>query len=127
VGNIYRVEGPGFWMLPAGTPLSNPLELMQSGSLSWLMNQLAAMFDWVIVDSPPLLPLADTTVWARMTDGVLLVTRQGVTQKRMLERGLETIKKSEILGVVMNGCTASASNYYQAYAQMGNTATTQNK
>ena len=128
VSNIYRVEGPGFWMLPAGTPPSNPLELMQSGSLSWLMSQLANMFDWVIVDSPPLLPLADTTVWARMTDGILLVTRQGVTQKRMLERGLETIKKSEILGVVMNGCTdSSVTNYYQAYVQMGTTAATQNK
>jgi len=128
VGNIYRVDGPGFWMLPAGTPPSNPLELMQSGGLSWLMTQLATMFDWVIVDSPPLLPLADTTVWARMTDGILLVTRQGVTQKRMLERGLETIKKSEILGVVMNGCADSnVSNYYQAYAQMGNAAATQNK
>jgi capsular exopolysaccharide synthesis family protein len=117
VSNLYRLNGPGFWFLPAGTPPSNPLELMQSGNLSRLMSQLATMFDWIIVDSPPLLPLADTTVWVRLTDGVLLVARQGVTQKTMLQRGLETIKKSELIGVVMNGCTDSnVNNYYQAYA-----------
>jgi len=120
VSNLYHLNGPEFWLMPAGTPPSNPLELMQSGNLSRLMSQLATMFDWIIVDSPPLLPLADTTVWARMTDGVLLVARQGITQKTMLQRGLETIKKSELLGVVMNGSTDSnVSNYYQAYAGTG--------
>jgi len=84
--------------------------------LSRLMGQLVCMFDWIIVDSPPLLPLADTTVWARMTDGILLVARQGTTQKAMLQRGLEMIKKSDLLGVVMNGCTdSSVTNYYGAY------------
>jgi capsular exopolysaccharide synthesis family protein len=128
VGNIYRLDGPGFWMLPAGTQPANPLELMQSGGLSQLMSQLGTMFDWIIVDSPPLQPLADTTVWARVTDGILLVVRQGVTQKALLERGLETIKKSELLGVVMNGCTDSnVSNYYQAYAGAMTPSGTRNK
>jgi len=116
VSNIYRLDGPDFWLMPAGTLPTNPLELMQSGSLSRLMGQLANMFDWIIVDSPPLLPLADTTVWARMTDGILLVVRQGKTQKSLLQRGLEMVKKSDLLGVVMNGCTDSnLTNYYQAY------------
>ena len=117
VSNVYRLDSLGLWMLPAGTQPSNPLELMQSGSLSRLMGQLSTMFDWIIVDSPPLLPLADTTVWERMTDGVLLVARPGITQKATLQRGLEVIKKSDLLGVVMNGCTDSTmGNYYQAYA-----------
>jgi len=128
VSNLYRLNGPGFWLMPAGTPPSNPLELMQSGNLSRMMSQLATMFDWIIVDSPPLLPLADTTVWARMTDGVLLVARQGVTQKAMLQRGLETIKKSELLGVVMNGCTDSTvRDYYQAYVGTGTKTGTRSK
>jgi capsular exopolysaccharide synthesis family protein len=117
---IYRLEGPGLWLMPAGVPPTNPLELMQSGSLSQLMTQLTAMFDWIIVDSPPLLPLADTTVWSRMTDGTLLVAREGTTQKAMLERGLESIKKSELLGVVLNGCKDShGKNYYQSYLTPG--------
>src|SRR5215472_977808 len=114
--NIYRLDGFDFWLMPAGDPPANPLELMQSGSLSHLMEQLSTMFDWIIVDSPPLLPLADTTVWARMTEGTLLVAREGKTEKAMLERGLQTVKKSELLGVVLNGCDNPHHSYYQRYA-----------
>jgi capsular exopolysaccharide synthesis family protein len=117
VSNIYHLGGPDFWLLPAGNPPVNPLELMQSGKLSQLMALLTNLFDWIIVDSPPLLPLADTTVWARMTDGTLLVAREGTTEKKQLQRGLEMIKKSELLGVVLNGCTQTDhKNYYQRYS-----------
>jgi len=115
--NIYRLGGPGLWLMPAGEPPANPLELMQSGRLSQLMAQLANLFDWIVVDSPPLLPLADTTVWARLTDGTLLVAREGKSQKRQLQRGLEALKTSDLLGVVLNGCTHSDhESYYQRYA-----------
>jgi capsular exopolysaccharide synthesis family protein len=85
--SIYRLEGTGLWFLPAGKPADNPLELMQSGRLSHLMDQLASWFDWVIIDSPPVLPLADTSLWMRLADGILLVAREGVTQKRQLQKG----------------------------------------
>ena len=67
--NIYQLEGLGFWILPAGSPPRNPLEFMQSGKLSLLMDQLAGWFDWIVIDSPPVLPLADTSVWMRLADG----------------------------------------------------------
>lgn len=117
VSNIYQLNGPGFWIMPAGHPPANPLELMQSGRLSALFRQITDSFDWIIVDSPPLLPLADTTVWNRLTDGSLLVTREGVTQKNQLQRGLEMIKKSDLLGVVLNGCSdPEHDNYYHRYS-----------
>ncbi len=117
VSNIYHLAAPGFWFMPAGDAPANSLELMQSGRLSQLMEQLTALFDWVIVDSPPLLPLADTTVWARLTDGVLLVVRQGTTQKAPLERGLEILKKGDLLGVVLNSSSdGNHYNYYERYA-----------
>ena len=103
--------------MPAGNPPENALELLQSGRLSQLMTQFANFFDWIIVDSPPLLPLADTTVWARVTDGTLLVTREGKTQKAQLQRGLEALKKSDLLGVVLNGCShPDHQSYYHQYA-----------
>jgi capsular exopolysaccharide synthesis family protein len=115
--NIYHLGGLGFWLMPAGNPPANPIELMQSGRLSELMRQLAPMFDWIIVDSPPLLPLADATVWARVTDGTLLVVRDGITEKARLQRGLEILKKSDLLGVVLNGCTnPSHKTYYHPYS-----------
>ncbi len=115
--NIYHLAGPVFWIMPAGDPPANPLELMQTGKLSKLMAQLTTLFDWIIVDSPPLLPLADTTVWARQTDGTLLVTREGKTEKGPLQRGLEMIRNSDLLGIVLNGCTdTDHDSYYQRYA-----------
>jgi len=114
--NIYHLGGAGFWILPAGHPPANTLELMQSGRLSALIRQITDWFDWIIVDSPPLLPLADTTVWTRLTDGTLLVTREGTTKKAPLERGLETIKKSDLLGIVLNSCSDSDhGDYYHRY------------
>ncbi len=91
--NIYQLEGLGFWILPAGSPLKNPMELLQSGRLSLLMDQLAGWFDWIVIDSPPVLPLADTSIWMRLADGVLLVTRPGKTSKRQLQRGLEGVEQ----------------------------------
>jgi capsular exopolysaccharide synthesis family protein len=114
--NIYHLNGPGFWIMPAGSPPANPLELMQSGRLSALFRQIEGTFDWIVVDSPPLLPLADTTIWTRLTDGTLLVTREGATKKAPLERGLEMIKKSDLLGVVLNSCSdTDHSDYYRRY------------
>jgi len=121
VSNIFYLRSLGFWFLPAGVPLDNPLELMQSGRLSQLMTELTNLFDWIIVDSPPLLPLADTTVWARLSDGALLVTREGKTEKGPLQRGLEVLKSSELLGVVMNSSVNPDQNsYYHRYSSPGN-------
>jgi capsular exopolysaccharide synthesis family protein len=115
--SIYRLEDPGLWILPAGSSPSNPLELMQSGRLSALMDQLSAWFDWIVIDSPPVLPLGDTSVWMRLADGILLVTRQGATEKKQLQRGLEAIEQSKLIGALLNGAIDAAhSDYYQRYA-----------
>ena len=120
VDNVYHLEGPDFWLMPAGHPTPNPLELLQSGRLTTLLEQLSPLFDWIIVDSPPLLPLGDTTVWQRLTDGALLVVREGLTEKKALERGLEILKKADLIGVVLNGSSnGNHHNYYRRYAAGG--------
>ena len=116
LGEIYRLQGAGFWFLPAGRTPENLLELLQSDRLQELMNQLAARFDWIIVDSPPLLPVADASVWSRLADGMLLVVREGKTEKRQLRRALASIDASQVLGVVINSCsTADEKHYYARY------------
>jgi capsular exopolysaccharide synthesis family protein len=115
--NIYRLENLGLWLLPAGRPPHNPLELMQSGKLPPLMRALSAWFDWIVIDSPPVLPLADTSLWARQADGIVLVTRRGTTRKQQLQRGLEVIEKSKLLGALVNDSSdAVHSDYYQRYS-----------
>jgi capsular exopolysaccharide synthesis family protein len=117
--SIYHVEEAGLWILPAGNSPRNPLEAMQSGRLAGLMDQLTSWFDWVIIDSPPVLPLADTSVWMRMADGVLLVARQGTSQREHLKRGLAAIEPSKLLGAILNCSAKSAQSdyYYQLPAQ----------
>ncbi len=115
--NIYKLEGLGVWIMPAGAPPRSPLEFMQSRKLSLLMEQLAGWFDWIVIDSPPLLPLADTSVWMRLADGVVLVTRPGRTSKRQLQRALEAVEQPKLLGAVVNGSNAATlGDYYQYYA-----------
>jgi capsular exopolysaccharide synthesis family protein len=114
--NVYRLDALGLWVLPAGSAPENPLELMQSGKLAPLMELLTGWFEWIIIDSPPVLPLADTSLWARLADGVLLVTRKSITEKQQLQRGLEALETSKLLGALVNGSTDAAhSDYYQRY------------
>jgi capsular exopolysaccharide synthesis family protein len=111
--SIYHLEGPGVWILPAGIVTNDSLELLQSGKLSAMMDQLSSWFDWIVIDSPPILPLADTSVWTNLADGILLVTRQGTTEKRRLQRGLEAIDSGKLIGALLNSSTnMSHSDYY---------------
>jgi capsular exopolysaccharide synthesis family protein len=121
--SIYHLEGQGFWILPAGNTPNNPLELLQSGKLSSLMDQLNAWFDWIIIDSPPVLPMADTSVWMRLADGILLVTRQGTTESRQLQRGLEALESQKLIGALLNNSAHSASGDYYYRPTTGSKAT----
>ena len=113
---IYQLEPTGLCVIPAGHPPENPLELMQSGRASAALDALSQFFEWVVVDSPPVLPLADTILWSKLVDGVLLVAREGKTEKRQLQKGLELLDRSRLLGVVLNASSSTDhKNYYQRY------------
>lgn len=116
LGYLLHLQNAQIWLMPAGTPPENPLELMQSRKLSEFIALMMTWFDWVIIDSPPLLPLADTTVWSRIADGVLLVVREGRTERGSLRRGLDSLGKADLVGVVVNGCSdVDQTNYYRRY------------
>lgn len=115
LANIYRFEDTSLWFLPAGKVTGNPLEVLQSGGLPPLMDRLSTLFDWVIVDSPPVLPLADTSVWMRIADGVLLVARQGTTEKKYLKEGLEALDQKKLIGAVLNSSENAAQNEHYYY------------
>lgn len=114
---IYRLEEPGFWILPAGSLTVNPLEILQSSKLTALMDQLPSWFDLVLIDCPPVLPLADTSLWTRVAEGIVLVARQGTTERRQLQRGLEALDSQKMLGVIMNSSTNSSDHEYYYYSR----------
>jgi capsular exopolysaccharide synthesis family protein len=117
---VYKLEGSGLWFIPAGVTPENPIEVMQSGRLQQLLEQLETFFDWMIIDTPPVRPLADTPLWMKLSDGVVLVTREGVCDKKQLERALEVIDPSTMLGVVVNSCSSNEQKYY--YSRYGSAA-----
>jgi protein-tyrosine kinase len=114
---VYKLEGSGLRFIPAGVIPENPIEVMQAGRLQQLLEQLETFFDWIIIDTPPVLPLADTQLWMKLADGVLLVTREGVCEKKQLERTVEVIDRSTMLGVVVNSCHSNEQKYY--YSRYG--------
>lgn len=117
---VYKLEGSSLRFIPAGVTPENPIEVMQTGRLAQVLEQLETFFDWIIIDTPPLRPLADTPLWMKLADGVLLVTREGVCEKKQLERAIELVDRSTMLGVVVNSCDSNEQKYY--YARYGSSA-----
>lgn len=102
LGLVRRVPDLPLWCLPAGSAVEQPLEILQSQRLSEMLSEITAWFDWVIIDSPPLLPVADPGVWATHVDGALLVVRQEKTPKKVLNKSVESMDNLKLLGVVIN-------------------------
>lgn len=114
---LYQAKDLPLWFLPAGQFSMQPLEVLQSQRMSELINQLSDVFDWVVIDSPPMVPLADSSVWASMAEGVMIVVREKFTQVELLNQAVELIETKKLLGIVMNDTSISESKYYPNYYQ----------
>jgi capsular exopolysaccharide synthesis family protein len=117
---LYQMGDYSMWMLPAGE-VESPATLLQSQKLVELFPLLEQGFDWVVVDSPPVLPLADTNLWSRLADGTLLVAREGTTPRKLLRRTLEALGNSNLLGIVLN--EASEKDFEYSYHPARNSQT----
>lgn len=91
--------------LPAGKACDNSAELLANGRLQSLVASVAQSFDWIIIDSPPVLTITDASEIARCTDAVLLVARHGVTPFDVLQKMQAALQRYRILGVVLNAST----------------------
>jgi capsular exopolysaccharide synthesis family protein len=115
---VYKLSNSGLYLLPAGRAPENPLDLMQSGRLPELLDRLGTFFDWIVIDTPPVIPVADTTFWMKLADGVLVVIREGVSEKKVVERALDSFDRSALLGIVVNSCSSTDhKDYYSRYSQ----------
>ena len=104
--------------IPGGTESSHPSELLSNGRLKALIARMAPVFDWVILDSPPLLPVADSSFLADLVDGVLLVVRAGATPMATAQRSCQELQGRNVVGVVLNAvdpAQAYGSYYSSAY------------
>ena len=89
-------------ILPAGFPPGRPAELLGSNAMRRLLETLRGRFDRVLLDVPPVEPLADFHILAPMIDGLLMIVRAGVTPRPAIERALAGLDASKVLGLVLN-------------------------
>ena len=94
-------------LLTAGPEVSNPAELLASPHLASALKEMRQAYDVVIVDSPPLLAVADPSILAQVVDAILLVVRTTTTRQQDVERTVELLRAlgAPVLGAVINGIT----------------------
>ena len=115
---IRRIEPLHWYLLQAGTSRGNPAELLQSGNLATVLEKLSSHFDWILIDTPPVGPLADTVTISRRVDACLLVVRADHTPREAVKEALSVLGTKQVLGVVFNAAeelNQSYSKYYGHY------------
>ena len=105
-------------LIPGGSEVSNPSELLHSDRMRQLLDRMATIFDWIILDSPPALAVHDASILADMCDGVLFVVRAGTTDFELAEKASLEFRDKNLLGVVLNRVEKSdayGDYYYSSY------------
>ena len=110
-------RGPmeNLFLIPAGQIVPNPAELLAAGRLKFLLSALQPVFDWIIIDTPPAVPVADAAMIATLVDGVILVVRSNSTPIDAARRARNEFLERNVVGVVLNGVTPDVSPYVQYY------------
>jgi protein-tyrosine kinase len=116
---IKKIAGTNLYIMPAGEAVINPLELLNLRDVKLLLDRLPTLFNWVIMDSPPLLFAADANLLSTLCDGTLLVVRIGHTTIDSVTRAMQSLCNNNVLGIVVNGARRgelySKYTYYHSY------------
>ncbi len=101
-------------VIPSGSIPPNPAELLGSYEMARLIDLLARDFDYVLIDSPPILPVTDSVILSRYVDGSVLVVKGGSTPKRVVQDARNRLASvgARILGIVLNDVDVTAGDYY---------------
>ena len=110
-------RGPmeNLFFVPAGRQATGAPELLANGRLKLFLQRVEPLFDWIIMDTPPVIPVADSTLLANFCEGVLMVVRSNATPSDLARRAREEFQDKLLLGVVLNGIPADQlpqSKYY---------------
>jgi protein-tyrosine kinase len=116
---IRKIAGTNLCIMPAGEAVLNPLELLNLREVKILLNQLPTVFNWIILDSPPLLFAADANLMSTLCHGTLLVVRIGATTIDSVTRAMQSLCQNNVLGIIVNGARRgelySKYTYYHSY------------
>lgn len=122
LGIMQRGAMENLFFIPAGRPTSNPAELIANGRLKLLLSRVESLFDWIVIDSPPAVPVSDAGLMSNHCDGVLMVVRSTATPSDVARKARAEFDDKLLLGVVLNGMKhdpAEYRRYYGAYGKDG--------
>jgi len=116
---MYPTSSDKLYVVTAGPTAPNPVALLNSEKMNAFLADMTASFDFVILDTPPVLPLADARVLGAKAEGVVLVVRAGYTSRNLLRRVRSVLDASgaNVLGAVLNAAESEGlgSSYYRYY------------
>ncbi|MDE3136579.1 MAG: CpsD/CapB family tyrosine-protein kinase [Acidobacteriota bacterium] len=114
---LRRVEPHGFVYLAAGEVRRNPADVLRLPAFAEFLTTSATTFDWVVIDSPPLVPFVDAHHLATLADGVLVVLRQDVTPRPAIAQAFAALDRAFVAGAVLNGVDNMSRGYYDYYSE----------
>ena len=100
---LRRIGDSNLYVMPAGEPVINPLELLNLPEVKQLLARMAATFHWTLLDTPPLLFAADGNLLATECDATILVVRIGETTIDSIARARHALCQDNVIGIVVNG------------------------
>jgi capsular exopolysaccharide synthesis family protein len=106
-------------VLPAGRPTQDPMAVLTSDRMRRLVDEAKEAFDWVIIDTPPLLLLPDANLLSSLVDGAVLVIKANSTPHEMVRRTVELIGRERVMGVVLNRADSVGHHGYDGYSAYG--------
>ena len=109
---VHRLNNMPLWFLAAGDFHDRPSDILSSSRFVKAFTQLVKQFEWVVIDSTPMLPIVDVNLWSKLVDGTLLVVREGQTPVHTLKKGLQALIRPKLIGVVMNEASSSEQGHY---------------
>ena len=114
---IVRLDPAGLHLLPGGKPRDDVAELLSGPTYARVLTEARRMFDYIIIDAPPLGIFTDANVLMSRADGAMLVVRAGKTRYSLVDKLLEQIPREKVLGVVLNRADEQpeSNNYYYQY------------
>jgi len=120
-GQLQKTAVEGLTVLDSGELPSNPARLLGSQHMEDLLDDLARRSDVVVVDSPPVLPVADAMLLARQANGVLMVLRAGQTRWQAARQAVDRLRQvgANVVGVALNGVPTRKGGYYGGYYDSG--------
>ena len=111
-------DHPSLAVVHSGAPYGNPIHVLMSNAFQGLISSLRSSYEFLVIDSPPILPFADARFLAVLTDGAILVARSGVTDRKSLDTAVNIIDRLSvpIIALALNGVTAQQLPYRDYYA-----------